>query len=947
MSAARKAPAKARPPKAAPVERQEERHEEGWEDFNRKREWFLQQRDIGTEQSRTAARLAALAHAARMGSTPVEAYAPTSTSKVDGHALIGASSKGVTVKTLKSATGPGGTPLLCRPVQVEYRGAKPGLTLQLAIAPAKLKTVIDSSIRVFALGAEDGAWHLVPRSGFVAEGRYAWAALPGPGIYSAVGLPGDEPQFKEMVTLFNQREALHEAGAQGERAMKGSLRGLLGSKSALASRAMALPDAGLPEWQLLEAPPQTRDFSAQINNAHLFKVPGWLEPYLVKTGWWKLGPRNFNGRIKSLAIHPVNGNVLLAGAANGGVWRTFDGGASWNACWFSQESMAIGAIAFAPSNGNIVYAATGEDTPDWGPSYGGAGIFRSANLGSSWTLCTGGPGNRCTKLLVHPTDPNRIYVSSNTGFYTSGDGGGSWALLRGGHCTDALIDPTTPQTLYLAVWNDRVYKSLDGGSSWNACIGDDSDGVSDELPTGGDAEWIKLAMAGPKANHGTQNIYAKMGKDSGKVYFSFNGGSTWRKLLGTHGAASYNEWTNLIAVHPGFPKKIWAGGVNMDRTKDRVSWNATTGTHSDHQAMVFHPTEQKTCFVATDGGVYRSIDDGINFHLRSFGMVATQFYSVGVAQEGLLRLGGATQDQGILMMNQNSELDWHDTHAGNEGGMFVVDPNDGRNIYTTPWSNDLRRSQNGGATWADIRSGMTTTHNGATTGAAVVRHLAVQPDDSEVLVAGGVIVVKDSLGNETLHTSRLYRSTNQGDSWSDRFTTSGDVTRVAFAPSDASRCYAVTNSGNVYRSNNGGSSWALAHTAANKPRTAHITSLAVSWSNADVLYIGFGEYSGSRIMRSGDGGANWENRSGTATDALPDIPVNSIALRPGNSNVVYIATDIGVFRSLDGGATWQDFNDGWAWQDLPRIIVSELVVRRSSKALYASTMGRGIYRRSL
>ena len=176
--------------------------------------------------------------------------------------------------------------------------------------------------------------------------------------------------------------------------------------------------------------------------------------------------------------------------------------------------------------------------------------------------------------------------------------------------------------------------------------------------------------------------------------------------------------------------------------------------------------------------------------------------------------------------------------------------------------------------------------------------------------------------------------------------TDGDVNRVAFSPADPLRCYAVTSTGNVYKSS-GGWTWRLAHTVANRPSPGYITGLALSWTNPDVLYISFGGYGGPRVMRSDDAGAHWMDRSGTAGDDMPAIPITSIVVSPVSDDVAYVSTDIGVFRTQDGGATWQDFNDGWQWQDVPRIIVTELALRRSSRTLFASTLGRGVYRRAL
>ena len=283
---------------------------------------------------------------------------------------------------------------------------------------------------------------------------------------------------------------------------------------------------------------------------------------------------------------------------------------------------------------------------------------------------------------------------------------------------------------------------------------------------------------------GTRFIAAKMGLDSGRVFLSTTAGDNWVMVPDVVQPAGYNEWTNMISVHPRFSNRILAGAVGLSRTTSSFTFDPTSGTHSDHHQVVYDPVDPTTCYVATDGGVYRSLDGGATWALHSRGMTATQFYSVGVSQTSPLVLGGATQDQGVLKLRPGSELDWDDVHAGNEGGFFIVDPNDSRTIYTTPWSNNLRRSTDTGATWTDIRNGMTTTFNGATVGPATVRHLAVRFGLSSHLIAGGSIVVRDANDNEIFHQSRVYLSLTRGDAWVGRELTDGDVNRVAFSPAE-------------------------------------------------------------------------------------------------------------------------------------------------------------------
>ena len=225
-------------------------------------------------------------------------------------------------------------------------------------------------------------------------------------------------------------------------------------------------------------------------------------------------------------------------------------------------------------------------------------------------------------------------------------------------------------------------------------------------------------------------LVAKMGKDSGQlftcrvhvppviqprarrrlpfppVWLDFN--TPWQMLPGTHEPADYNEWTDLVAIDPSRHNVIIAGGIGLQRSTDGgQTFSTVTGTHADHHALVFARSNNDLCYMACDGGVFRSVDDGASWTLRSSGLVATQLYSIGVSQTDPFLLGGATQDQGII--KTNGPADWTDTGAGNEGGFFIVDPLNSSNVYVTPWSDNLRRSTDGGTTWQTIVTGITQT----------------------------------------------------------------------------------------------------------------------------------------------------------------------------------------------------------------------------------------------
>jgi hypothetical protein len=650
-------------------------------------------------------------------------------------------------------------------------------------------------------------------------------------------------------------------------------------------------------------------------------LPGWPETY---PAWWQsMGPSNINGRIKALAIHPMNSDVVWAGAANGGVWKTINGGVNWQPTMGQELSLAIGALAVAPSDPSRLYAGTGEDAPGWVPTWPGVGVYRSTDGGSTWTLRNPIDSSRCTRILVHPTDPNIVWVAGNKGLHLSPDGGASWTNRRTDHVSDALLDPDNPNRVYAAVWYSGVWRSLNGGSTWTQ--------LDNGIPTEADAGWIKLAM-GRNGTSGTGFLLAKMGPDSGDIYRSRDGGDSWIQLATDINPADYNEWTNTIAVDPNNHNRILTGGVGMQRSTNGSTFTKVTGIHSDKHAVVYGPTDSSVVYVATDGGVYKSTDSGASWTLQSYLLMAAQLYSMGVSQTDPLFVGSATQDDGIITTDGSAA--WNHTSAGNEGGIFSVDPNNASVAYTTPWNvsnrkppGNLRRTTNGGANWTTLLVG--------TDPDIAVEDVAIQPFNSNRLlcVAG----------------DQIFRSTNQGTTWSAVATTIGQAIRVLFAPSDPNRCYVAARDyygiARLYRSTSAGSagSWVEPYAPSNGPQMGQISAIAVSASSPGRIYLGYAGYSVPHVLRSNDGGAHWSNASGTGTATLPDIPINALALHPLNSDVIYAASDIGMFRSRDGGVTWANFNEGWA--TLPRTFVSGLVMRRKSRMLYASTMGRGTYRR--
>ena len=861
------------------------------------------------------------------------------------------------------------------------------VTLKIGLDPKLLLRVDPATVRVFVFDADSSEWQLIVRSGVNAESGYAWAHLQRPGLYVAIGLPAD---VEGLVALSALRTLMPRVRAAPDRAARRRVLALIAellasprqSRRAAAGGAfdpgrLDIGARGLPEFDLLDelgSPPMWTHPMGKL----LIERIRWsdlavdVDSIVWFRDWCSAGPTNVSGRIKSLQIHPVEGNGVLAGAADGGVWRTQDGGGTWFPLMSQELSLAIGAVARSSANLTVIYAATGEDTPGWAPSYPGVGVYRSDDGGNSWRLLAPIASTRCTRLLLHPTNADIVYVAGSGGLHKSIDGGASWTNVRSDHVSDALMDPVHPDTIYAAVWSSGIFRSKDGGGSWSD--------FNAGLPTGPAADWIKLA-ASERAVDGSVTLVAKMGTDSGLLFrcrvhippVIFRGKKTrrdvvlpdapdfdtpWQPLPGVHEPASYNEWTDLVAIDPKRTNVIFAGGIGLQRSGDGgASFAQITGTHSDHHVLAFAHSNNDLCYMACDGGVYRSVDNGRTWTLRSTGLVATQLYSIGVSQQLTpFLLGGATQDQGII--KTTGPAAWSDTGAGNEGGFFIVDPNNGNNVYVTPWDGNLRRSTDGGNHWQTILNGIT--QAGMPPAAVTIRHLAVCPGNARLLICAG--------------GSEVFRSTDQGDSWTSVATfADGVATRVTWETTTT--CYAASSAGAVLRSTQQGSAgtWSPPYADSAKPPGGVITSLAaraVTWDIAtaksaaapvahagrrarafiggivafpfrfDLVYIAHSY--GGRVYKSTDAGAHWINASGSGAGALPNIPISALVIDLFLSDTVYAATDIGVFRTRDAGVNWEPFSDG-----LPRVVVSDMKLRAASNTLYCSTMGRGAWQRAL
>lgn len=666
--------------------------------------------------------------------------------------------------------------------------------------------------------------------------------------------------------------------------------------------------------------------------------------------WQELGPAPINigdtGRVSAIACSPTDPNRFFVTGADGGVWRTTDGGTSWTPLTDFMPTTALGALAIDPTNENVIYAGTGEANYANHSRYG-LGLFKSTDGGATWVqLAESTFAGRCfSKIVINPQNSQILYAAlaraggfpalaaakghplrnGPVGVFRSDDGGATWTQLLSGlpnqAATDIAINPVDPNILYAAIGHifgstdNGIYKTTDGGANWTKLAGG--------LPTANVGR-ISLALAPslPSKVYAliTRNCDASGGNGSTLgAYRSDNGGTNWTTLSSLGNIqSSYGWYLSVVSVRPTDPNTVFMGGLDLYRsTNAGGSWSDVAPPHVDQHAVAWDAAGR--LLAGHDGGVSRSTNLGNNWVSLNDGLGIIQFYAGLSAHptnlEGFL---GGTQDNGSNRRTTNT-LGWDEVFGG-DGGWTQIDQNNGNRMFVEyQGTGNIYLSTNGGGSFNWSGSGI----NSADRNCFLPPYLIDPTNSSKMLYV----------------THRVYRSLNGGSSWS---AISGDLTggtgairAIAQAPSDPNYVYVATNDGRVQRSTNGGTTFTLV--LANNPGWPRVTrEIFVHPTNPLIVYLAVANFGTPQLLKSLDGGANWTSLATT----FPDVPMNTVSVDVrGKYPIVYAGADNGLYRSINEGLTWHRYGPA-----LPFAPVIDLRLEIARQRLVASTQGRGAWR---
>lgn len=669
-------------------------------------------------------------------------------------------------------------------------------------------------------------------------------------------------------------------------------------------------------------------------------------PVDMPAQWECVGPTNIGGRITSLACHPAHPERIWAGSAGGGVWQSRDAGQSWHSCWNDQDILNIGSLAVDPRNPDTIYCGTGEANLSL-DSYPGVGLYNSRDAGRTWQLLascdrTGIPSG-IGVIAIDPFNSKHLLIGgvgyaevsqsrkSFGGMYVSWDSGASWEREtfisdQNYWCHSIVFHPAKKGTIYAAVTEQGalsgIWRSSDGGRNWEHLL--------NGLPEPALFGRTSLAISPSKP----EVLYAFAADESSEssdlmlgVFRTADGGNKWKKVSGRHfddeGQISYG---NTIIVHPHKHNYVICGGVDLHLTKDGGNtWQRITRWDLERTNSRYAHSDHHALLMpaAAPGRIYDANDGGLD--VSDDGGKKWRNCSNGLAVTMFYDLdvapGNALYYGGGAQDNGTII-----TKTGTPTSFIQIYEGDGGWIVFDP------RNENHvycSVYNLDIRRFRGRVHKD-------ISPPAPQDERDSVWMC---FITFDPADSNTVYTGsfRVWKTTDDGENWRavSPSLDGSSISAIEVAPADSKRVYVGTENGGFFRSLDGGRKWSPNLSSSTLPGHT-ITRLESHPKKADVVYATVANFGHSHVFRTKDGGLTWEDID---KGQLPDVPHHVAVIRADDPNKVYVGNDAGVFVLDTVAGVWLNLT-----KNLPNAMVVDLVYHDKEGTLSAATYGRSIWR---
>ena len=690
-----------------------------------------------------------------------------------------------------------------------------------------------------------------------------------------------------------------------------------------------------------------------------------------------IGPAGMSGRVTAIDAVRTNPDIIYAGTASGGLWKSTSGGTTWHPIFDNELTASIGAVAIDPTNADVIWVGTGEGNPR-NSLNGGYGVYRSLDGGKSWKAMGLEKTRHIHRILIDPSDSNTVYVGAigspwgahkERGVYKTTDGGKSWKQVLFSNelsgVADMVMDPQNPNKLVVALWEHKrdpwffksggagsgLYLTYDRGESWKKLT------EKEGLP-GGELGRIGLAIAPSD----TQVIYALVEAKKNALYRSADGGEKWVMVNDKEEIGNRPFYYSDLAVDPSNENRLYSVFTYVNVSEDggksfkelMPAYGVSNGVHPDHHAWYIHPTDPDFMINGNDGGLNITRDRGKTWRFAENIPVA-QFYHIAVDNEFPYNVYGGMQDNGswrgpaYVWKDQGIRNSYWQEISFGDGFDVVPDPDDSRYGYSM--------SQQGSVVRYDYLTG---------------NNYGVRPtppdQQTELRFNWNSGIGQDPFDTSTVYfgSQFVHKSTDKGLSWtviSPDLTTndpakqkqseSGGLTMDAtgaenhctilvIEPSkvEQNMLWVGTDDGRVHITRDGGANWTDVSTnLKGLPKGSWIAQIRASETNPGEAYLIANDYRRFNYTpyayHTTNYGKSWE-RIVDETDV--ESYTLSILPDPEFPNLLFLGTDDGLYLSLNKGKSWMKYTNGF-----PTVSTKDLVIHPREKDLVIGTFGRAAW----
>ncbi|HZP11619.1 MAG TPA: hypothetical protein VFB36_04275 [Nevskiaceae bacterium] len=696
-----------------------------------------------------------------------------------------------------------------------------------------------------------------------------------------------------------------------------------------------------------------------------------------------IGSATMSGRIAAVTAYEKDGKTtIFVAAASGGVWKSPDGGVTYQPMFDHEAVQSIGAVTIDPSNPDTIWVGTGESWTRNSVSIGN-GIYKSTDGGETWTNMGLPQSERIVKIIVHPKSSDTVYAcvpgklwsdSADRGLYKTTDGGKTWSLILKGSnlstgCASASMDTKDPNTLYAALWDFRrkgwtfrsggdnadapsgsgLFKSTDGGKTWTEFTADANKGFATK-PFG------RISVAVAPSNPSVVYASIEAAKGSG-FYRSGDGGKTWEPRDRSQFMVWRPFYFSNMTVDPKNENRVFKDGGSLLMSEDGGrSFSAIggfAGMHGDVHDVWINPNNTQSVIAVDDGGIWYSHDGGSRW-LKGENLPISQFYHVSVDEADPYRVYGGLQDNTSWVGDSQypggiTNSRWENMFGGDGFWMFP-DPSDPDYLY------------------AELQGGFMGRVNRYTHEARILQPLAgyhekmrlnwntpihISPNDKSTIYEGAQFLFRSRDHGQTW--DRISPDLTTNDPNKQKQEESGGVTvdnsaaemhttiySISESPKDKDLIWVGTDDGNVQITRDGGKSWKnVVDNVPNLPKNSWVSWVQASKFDEGTAYAAFDRHTfgdmDPYVYKTTDYGKSWKLIASKAQGLRGYAHV--VKEDPVKSDLLFVGTEFGLWVSVDGGNRWVQYKGS----HFPSVAVRDIVVAERDSDLVLATHGRGIW----